>query len=135
MDVVLRTDGLSKSYGAVRALDGRTLAVGKGEVLGYLGLNGAGKTTTIRLLLGLITAIAGSAHAFGLDVAHHQAEVHARLAYVPGEATLRPSLTGAETLHLLAGIHGQADLGYQDQLVERFDFDPAKKVRRDLQPT
>jgi len=129
MDVVLRTDGLSKNYGAVRALDELTLEVGRGEVLGYLGPNGAGKTTTIRLLLGLITASAGSAQAFGLDVAHHKAEVHARLAYVPGEATLWPSLTGAETLHLLASIHGQTDLGYRDLLMERFDFDPSKKVR------
>ena len=102
MEIVLRTDGLSKNYGAIRALDELTLEVGRGEVLGYLGPNGAGKTTTIRLLLGLITASAGSAQAFGLDVAQHQAEVHARLAYVPGEATLWPSLTGAETLHLLA---------------------------------
>ena len=129
MEVVLRTDGLSKNYGAVRALDGLTLEVGRGEVLGYLGPNGAGKTTTIRLLLGLITASAGSAQAFGQDVAQHKAEVHARLAYVPGEATLWPSLTGAETLHLLGRIHGQTDLGYRDLLMERFDFDASKKVR------
>src|ERR1035437_744070 len=109
MDVVLRTDGLSKNYGAVTALDGLTLEVGRGEVLGYLGPNGAGKTTTIRLLLGLIRASAGSAQVFGLDVAQHKAHVHARLAYVPGEATLWPALTGAETLHLLASIHGQTD--------------------------
>src|ERR1035438_769424 len=122
MEVVLRTDGLSKNYGAVRALDGLTLEVGRGEVLGYLGPNGAGKTTTIRLLLGLITASAGSAQAFGQDVAQHKAEVHARLAYVPGEAMLWPSLTGAETLHLLGRIHGQTDLGDRDLLMERFDF-------------
>jgi energy-coupling factor transporter ATP-binding protein EcfA2 len=66
-EFVLRTDGLSKNYGAVTALDGLTLEVSRGEVLGYLGPNGAGKTTTIRLLLGLITASAGSAQAFGLD--------------------------------------------------------------------
>src|ERR1035437_6065870 len=129
MDVVLRTDGLSKNYGAVRALDGLTLEVGRGEGLGYLGPNGAGKTTTIRLLLGLITASAGSAQAFALDVAQHKVQVRARLPYVPGEAPLWPSLPGAETLHLLASIHGQTDLGYRDLLMERFDFDPSKKVR------
>ena len=129
MDTVLRTVGLSKRYGALAALEGLTLEVGRGEVLGYLGPNGAGKTTTIRLLLGLIAPTAGRAEAFGLDVAHHQADVHARLAYVPGEATLWPSLTGAETLHLLARIHGATDLAYREALQRRFDFDGSKKVR------
>ena len=129
MDTVLRTVGLSKRYGALAALEGLTLEVGRGEVLGYLGPNGAGKTTTIRLLLGLIAPTAGRAEAFGLDVAHHQADVHARLAYVPGEATLWPSLTGAETLHLLARIHGTTDLAYREVLLRRFDFDGSKKVR------
>jgi ABC-2 type transport system ATP-binding protein len=85
--------------------------------------------TKIRLLLGLISASAGSAQVFGLDVAQHKAEVHAQVAYVPGEATLWQSLTGAETLHLLARIHGRTDLGYQDLLMRRFDFDASTKVR------
>ena len=55
--------------------------------------------------------------------------MHARVGYVPGEATLWPSLTGAETLHLLARMHGQADLAYRARLVKRFDFDPSRKVR------
>ena len=129
METILRTVGLSKRYGALAALEGLTLEVGRGEVLGYLGPNGAGKTTTIRLLLGLIGPTAGRAEAFGLDVQHHQADVHARLAYVPGEATLWPSLTGAETLHLLARIHGTTDLAYREVLLRRFDFDGSKKVR------
>jgi ABC-2 type transport system ATP-binding protein len=129
MEAVLRTDGLGKRYGAVRALEDLTIEVGRGEVLGCLGPNGAGKTTTIRLLLGLIRPSQGSACVFGLDVQRRKAEVHARLAYVPGEATLWPVLTGAETLHLLARIHGRTDLGYRDRLVRRFDFDVSRKVR------
>ncbi len=101
----------------------------EGEILGYLGPNGAGKTTTIRLLLGLIAPTAGSATIFGLDVTEHAPEVHRRLAYVPGEASLWPGLTGAETLALLGRVHGRVDESYREELIARFDFDPTKKVR------
>ena len=123
------TEGLSKSFGSTRALVALDLEVPQGEVLGYLGPNGAGKTTTIRLLLGLIRATSGRAEIFGIDCQEHPVEAHRRLAYVPGEATLWPSLTGTETLHLLGRVQGSVDTAYRDTLVDRFDFDPAKKVR------
>jgi ABC-2 type transport system ATP-binding protein len=126
---VLRTERLTKHYGAVIGLDNLDLEMYRGEVLGYLGPNGAGKTTTIRLLLGLIKPTAGRAMIFGLDAGADKVAVHAQVAYVPGEATLWPSLTGAETLHLLARVHGETDLRYRDELVRRFDFDPSRKVR------
>jgi polyether ionophore transport system ATP-binding protein len=129
MDVVLRTENLTKRYGSFTALDSLDLEMRKGEVLGYLGPNGAGKTTTIRLLLGLIRPTGGRAEIFGLDAQTKKVEVHARLAYVPGEATLWPSLTGAETLHLLAKVHGATDVAYRDKLIKRFQFEPNKKVR------
>ena len=127
--VVLSTHKLSKKYSDVTALAPLDLAVKRGEVLGYLGPNGAGKTTTIRLLLGLIRPTTGQAKIFGLDVQEQKVEVHKRLAYVPGEAMLWPSLTGAETLHLLAKLHGQVDTAYRKELIKRFDFEPNKKVR------
>jgi ABC-2 type transport system ATP-binding protein len=126
---IVRTEHLTKRYGAVVALDDLNLEMCAGEVLGYLGPNGAGKTTTIRLLLGLIRPSAGRAEIFGMDVQTEKVAVHARVAYVPGEATLWPSLTGAETLHLLARMHGQTDVPYRDLLIRRFDFDPSRKVR------
>src|ERR1700727_743818 len=126
---VIRTAGLSKRYGKVRALSDLDLELGEGEVLGYLGPNGAGKTTTIRLLLGLITPSRGSAEIFGLDCWRRAPEVHRRLSYVPGEASLWPSLTGGQTLHLLGRVQGRVDAAYRDELVERFGFDPSKKVR------
>jgi ABC-2 type transport system ATP-binding protein len=129
MDAVLRTEGLAKRYGAFEALAPLDLEVKKGEVLGYLGPNGAGKTTTIRLLLGLIKASEGRAEIFGMDAEKQKVEVHKRIAYVPGEAMLWPALTGAETLHLLAQVHGSVDTAYRDELVKRFQFDPTKKVR------
>jgi ABC-2 type transport system ATP-binding protein len=126
---VLRTEHLTKHYGRVVGLQDLSLEMRAGEVLGYLGPNGAGKTTTIRLLLGLIRPTGGRAEMFGMDVQDEKVAVHARVAYVPGEATLWPSLTGAETLHLLARMHGETDVAYRDLLVKRFDFDPSRKVR------
>jgi ABC-2 type transport system ATP-binding protein len=127
--VAVRIEGLSKYYGKVRALEDLHLDVAEGEVVGYLGPNGAGKTTTIRLLLGLIRPSAGRAEIFGLDCQHQVVEAHRQLAYVAGEASLWPSLTGAETLRLLGRVQGRVDDTYRDELIARFDLDPSKKVR------
>jgi len=121
--------GLTKRYGTVNALDDLTLSVEEGEVFGFLGPNGAGKTTTIRLLLGLLRPTAGQATVFGLDARADAVAIHRRLASVPGDAALWPSLTGEETLHLFAELHGYVDEKYRAQLIERFDFEPRKKVR------
>jgi len=129
MATALRTEDLSKTFGRTRALVSLNLEVPQGEVIGYLGPNGAGKTTTIRLLLGLIKATSGRAEIFGIDCQSHPVEAHRRVAYVPGEVSLWPSLTGGETLHLLGRVQGQVDLAYRDLLLERFEFDPSKKVR------
>lgn len=125
----IRTHDLSKHFGKVRALEGLSLDVNPGEVFGFLGPNGAGKTTTIRLLLGLLRPSGGRAEIFGLDAHRQTVAVHRRVAYVPGEANLWPSLTGAETLHLLGRVQGQVDAIYRDRLIERFELDPAKRVR------
>ena len=125
----IRTEGLGKRYGKVDALADLSLQIAPGEVVGYLGPNGAGKTTTIRLLLGLARPTAGRAEIFGFDCQRQTIEAHRRLAYVPGEASLWPSLTGAETLHLLGRIQGRVDTAYRDELIGRFDLDPSKKVR------
>ena len=125
----IRIENLSKRFGATLALSDLNLEVAPGEVVGYLGPNGAGKTTTIRLLLGLVRPTAGRAEIFGLDSQRQTVEAHRRLAYVPGEANLWPSLTGIETLHLLGRIQGRVDSAYRDELIERFAFDPSKKAR------
>ena len=125
----ISTEGLSKRYGNVHALESLDLEVAEGEVVGYLGPNGAGKTTTIRLLLGLIRPTAGRAEIFGLDCQHQVVKVHRHLAYVPGETRLWPSLTGTETLHLLGRVQGRVDEAYTQELIRRFDLDVSKKVR------
>jgi len=128
-NVALQTKNLTKRYGLLTALGNLNISVQKGEVFGYLGPNGAGKTTTIRAILGLIKPSAGTAEIFGIDTQKHKVETHKLLAYVPGETTLWPSLTGAETLHLLGQLHGKIDQKYQKELIKRFDFDVSKKVR------
>lgn len=125
----IRTMGLSKRYGRTDALISLDFELAEGEVMGYLGPNGAGETTTLRLLLGLIGPTAGRAEIFGIDCHAHPVEAHRRVAYVPGEANLWPALTGAETLHLFARLHGRIDRAYADVLTKRFEFDPTKRVR------
>jgi ABC-2 type transport system ATP-binding protein len=120
---------LGKRYGRIDALRDLELEVTPGEVVGYLGPNGAGKTTTIRLLLGLIRPTKGRAEIFGLDCQQRTVDAHRRLAYVPGEANLWPSLTGEETLHLLGRVQGRVDPVYRQHLVDRFELDVSKKVR------
>jgi len=129
METAILTQGLSKTFGDTRALISLDLEVPRGEVIGYLGPNGAGKTTTLRLLLGLIRATEGRAEIFGIDCQEDPVGVHRGVAYVPGEVNLWPSLTGEETLHLLGRIQGSVDRTYRDALIERFGFDPSKKVR------
>ena len=129
MDEVIKIEGLTKHYGSFSALEKLNLTVQKGQVLGYLGPNGAGKTTTIRLLLGLISPTSGKASICGLDVTKNKVKVHENLAYVPGESSLWPNLTGEETLHLLAKVHGHVDEKYRRHLIQRFKFDQNKKVR------
>jgi ABC-2 type transport system ATP-binding protein len=125
----IRSESLSKRYGATLALDRLDLSVEQGEVYGYLGPNGAGKTTTIRLLLGLHRPTAGRAELFGVDAWGDPVTAHKRVAYVAGEPFLWPSLTGAETLEFLARLHGGADVAYRDLLVKRFELDTRKKIR------
>jgi len=125
----IRTEHLSKTFGSTKALIDLDLEVERGEVIGYLGPNGAGKTTTIRLLLGLIRATSGRAEIFGIDCQADPVEAHRRVAYVPGDVSLWPGLTGMETLHLLGRVHGRVDIAYRDELLDRFDFDSSKKVR------
>jgi polyether ionophore transport system ATP-binding protein len=120
---------LTKNFGSVRALDGLNLEVAEGEVHGFLGPNGAGKSTTIRVLLGLARADSGTARLLGGDPWTDAVALHRQIAYVPGDVTLWPSLTGGETVDLLARMRGGIDERRRSELVERFALDPSKKAR------
>ena len=129
MGPVIEASGLVKAFGAVRALDGLELTVEAGEVHGFLGPNGAGKTTTLRVLLGLLRADAGRLHLLGGDPWRDAADLHRRLAYVPGDVHLWPNLTGGEVIDLLARLRGGLDVRRRAELLERFQLDPTKKCR------
>src|SRR6266568_5402690 len=101
---------LHKHFGQVRALDGLDLDVAEGEVHGFLGPNGAGKSTTIRILLGILTRTSGEVQVLGSDPWADAVALHRDIAYVPGDVTLWPSLSGGETIDLLARMRGGLDL-------------------------
>ncbi|MFC3964920.1 ABC transporter ATP-binding protein [Nocardia jiangsuensis] len=129
MSEVIDIKGLRKTFGHVAALDGLELSVAEGEIHGFLGPNGAGKSTTIRVLLGLIRATSGAVALLGRDPWRDAVALHRQLAYVPGDVTLWPSLSGGETIDLLARLRGGIDQERRAELIERFDFDPRKKAR------
>jgi len=121
--------GLVKTFGQTRALDGLDLTVAQGEVHGFLGPNGAGKTTTIRVLLGLLRADAGEVELLGGDPWRDAVGLHRRLAYVPGDVSLWPRLSGGEVIDVFGRLRGDLDPARRDELLERFELDPAKKAR------
>lgn len=128
-DDAVQVHGLTKSFGRVRALDGLDLSVPRGTVTGFLGPNGAGKTTAIRVLLGLLRPDAGTVRVLGGDPWRDAVALHRRLAYVPGDVTLWPNLTGGEAIDLLGRLRGRTDPRRRAELLERFGLDPTKKAR------
>jgi ABC-2 type transport system ATP-binding protein len=130
MTTAIAISGLVKDFGArTRALDRLDLHVESGEVHGFLGPNGAGKTTTIRVLLGLLRADDGHVALLGGDPWRDTVALHRRLAYVPGEVNLWPNLTGGEVIDVLGDLRGGLDSTRREELLERFQLDPTKKIR------
>src|SRR5258706_16318196 len=129
MENAISVSGLAKRFGQTRALDGLDLTVAQGEVHGFLGPNGSGKTTTIRVLLGLLRADAGTTTLLGGDPWRDAVALHRRLAYVPGDVTLWPNLSGGEVIDLLGRLRCGIDPRRRAELIARFELDPTKKGR------
>jgi ABC-2 type transport system ATP-binding protein len=129
MTAVIRTEKLTKYYGAARGIIDVDLDVQKGEVFGFLGPNGAGKTTTIRVLLDLIRPTSGKAFVFDIESSADPTAIHRRIGYLPGEFALYDRLTGAQTLQYFGNLRGGVDRAYQAELVERLDLDPSRRYR------
>lgn len=129
MTTAIRISGLVKTFGDTRALDDLELTVRDGEVHGFLGPNGAGKSTTIRVLLGLLRKDSGRVSLLGGDPWRDAVPLHRRLAYVPGDVSLWPNLSGGEAIDLLGTLRGGLDEAWRRDLVDRFDLDPGKRMR------
>jgi ABC-2 type transport system ATP-binding protein len=128
-EMAVEVDGLTKSFGAVHALRGLDLTVPVGQVTGFLGPNGSGKSTTIRILLGLLRSDGGRVSILGGDPWADAVRLHRSIAYVPGDVTLWPNLTGGEAIDILARLSGPLDPVRRRTMLERFELDPTKKAR------
>src|SRR5699024_661802 len=129
MTEAISVSALVKTFGRTRALDGLDLSVATGEVHGFLGPNGAGKSTTLRILLGLLRQDSGTVRLLGGDPWAQATELHRRLAYVPGDVTLWPNLSGGEIVDLLGRLRGGLDPARKAELLELFELDPTKRAR------
>ncbi len=128
-DLAVETTGLYKNFGQTAALAGLDLLVEKGTVAGFLGPNGSGKSTAIRILLGLLRSDGGTARLLGGDPWGDAVELHRRVAYVPGDVSLWPNLTGGQAIGILSRLRGEVDSAKLNSLLERFELDPTKKAR------
>lgn len=106
METILTADRLTKSYGAVKAVDGVSFAVRRGEIFGLIGPDGAGKTTLFRLLTTLLRPDSGGAMVAGFDVERQYKEIRRRVGYMPGRFSLYPDLTVEENLQFFATVFG-----------------------------
>ncbi len=125
----IETTGLTKYYGKSRGIIDVDLVVEPGQIFGFLGPNGAGKSTTIRLLLDLIRPTRGSARVLGMDVHRDRLAIDRRVSYVPGELSLYGDLTGRQLLTYLGNLQGKVDAEYREQLIQRLELDPSKKIK------
>ncbi|HSK91542.1 MAG TPA: ABC transporter ATP-binding protein [Euzebyales bacterium] len=128
-EVVIRTEGLVKDYGSVRALNGVDLRIEQGEIFGFLGPNGAGKSTTIRVLLDLLRPTGGRAEVFGIAPAEGGAQLRGRIGYLPGELAMRGRQTAGDLLRHLANLRGGFGLERIEPLAERFGLDLDRPIR------
>ena len=128
-EVVIRTEGLVKDYGSVRALNGVDLQIERGEIFGFLGPNGAGKSTTIRVLLDLLRPTAGRAEVFGVAPAEGGARLRRRIGYLPGELAMRGRQTAGGLLEHLANLRGGFGSERIVPLAERFGLDLDRPIR------
>ncbi len=122
------TEGLSKHFAEVKALDELNLTVEHGEVFGFLGPNGSGKTTMIRTILDEIRPTAGRASILGFDSRRDSVEIRRHIGYLPSDIVMYPDLTGHDTLTFFANLRGGVEWSYVEELASRLKADLAKKV-------
>jgi len=117
--IAINLRGVTKHYGAFKAIDDLNISIDKGEVVGFVGLNGAGKSTTINILLGFIKASVGEVEVLGEKIRPSTAHlVHSKIGYASGDMALFTNLSGRQYLDFLAGRLGLSSATYQTRLTE-----------------
>ncbi len=124
MNLAIETNGLSKSYGPVRAVDSVNLRVKQGEIYGFIGLNGAGKTTTIRALLGMIRPSAGSVKVLGQAVGPNGRGPWRHVGHLVEMPAAYPELTVRENLEIARRLQGVSDTSATSRIIERLGLAP-----------
>ncbi|MFC1996071.1 ABC transporter ATP-binding protein [Chloroflexota bacterium] len=124
MNTVIETNNISKSFGAVRAVDGVSLRVRQGEIYGFLGLNGAGKTTTIRMLLGMIRPSSGSAKLFGEPIGPNGKGPWKHVGHMVEQPSAYPELTLSENLEIARRLHGIPEKSATTRIMDLLGIEP-----------
>ena len=117
--IAVESRQLVKQYGVIRAVDGVSFRVSRGEIFGFLGANGAGKTTTLRMLCGLLTPTSGTALIDGIDIISEPLLAKARLGYLDEEPFVHPHLSGREFLHYIADLYRMPRGREREERMER----------------
>lgn len=128
-DRVIEIEGVTRRFGARRALDNISLSVPRGVVFGLVGANGAGKTTLIRHVLGLLKAQTGSVRVFGLDPVKDPVGVLSRVGYLSEEGDLPGWMRIDELMRYMRAFYPSWDDAYAHDLRRQFNLDPAAKVK------
>jgi ABC-2 type transport system ATP-binding protein len=124
MEFAIETDGLSKSYGTVHAVNSVSLRVRRGEIYGFLGLNGAGKTTTIRAVLGMIRPSQGNVRVLGKAVGPSGRGPWAKVGHLVESPSAYPELTARENLEIARRLHGISDSRATARVIDRLALAP-----------
>ncbi|MFH0947354.1 MAG: ABC transporter ATP-binding protein [Planctomycetota bacterium] len=125
----IETEGLTKRYGKLLAVDGANLSLGQNETLGFIGPNGAGKSTFMKMLLGIARPSSGSARVLGLDIRRYSVPIRRRVGYLPGDLGFYRNLTGGKFLEFCLSFYQQADRQQAKRLSDQFDLPLKKKVK------
>lgn len=129
-NTVIEVKNLAKNYGGLKAVDGVSFAIGRGEIVGLLGPNGAGKSTTINMILGLLTPTSGSIRIFGRDLAAHRSEILSRVNFAAVYAQLPSNLTVFQNLNLFSLLYGVPNRGQRiEDLLKEFVLQKLRGVR------
>jgi len=129
MEDIIITENVTKHFGDVRAVDGVSLRVKKGEIYGFLGLNGAGKTTTIRLILGMIRSTAGSAFLFGKKVSADSCDLWEKVGYLVEIPYSYPELTVWENLEIIRRLRRISDKKATETVIDKLRLTSYRNIK------